>query len=110
MAMQVLPVKGVRRFGKRGILDPHYIGFKILEKIGHVVCRLELSDQLARIHKVFHISILRKHVRDEDPAVIPNIRGLDVQRDTSYAVDPVKIVDFQKKHTRNRVIRMVKVQ
>ncbi|GJS36314.1 putative reverse transcriptase domain-containing protein [Tanacetum coccineum] len=38
--------KGVIRFGKRGKLNPHYIGpFQILERIGPVAYRLELPKE-----------------------------------------------------------------
>ncbi|GKF92598.1 hypothetical protein Tco_0279317, partial [Tanacetum coccineum] len=53
--------KGVIRFGKRGKLNPRYIGpFKILAKIGMVAYRLELLEQLIRVHSTFHVSNLKK--------------------------------------------------
>jgi hypothetical protein len=37
-------MKGVKRFGVKGKLSPHYIGpFPILEKRGNVAYKLELS-------------------------------------------------------------------
>ena len=57
--------KGVVRFGKRGKLNPHYIGpFEIVERIGSVAYRLDLSDEFSRVHNVFHISMLRKYIPD----------------------------------------------
>ena len=53
----------VVRFGKRGKLNPHYVGpFEIMEKIGSVAYRLALTLEFANIHDVFHISMLRKYV------------------------------------------------
>ncbi|GKD10502.1 hypothetical protein Tco_1190187, partial [Tanacetum coccineum] len=63
--------KGVIRFGKRGKLNPHYIKpFKILAKVGTLAYRLELPEQLSRVHSTFHVSNLKKCLVDE-PLAIP---------------------------------------
>ncbi|GKE44450.1 putative reverse transcriptase domain-containing protein [Tanacetum coccineum] len=49
--LKVSPWKGVIRFGKRGKLNPPYIGpFKILAKVRTVAYRLELPKKLSRVH------------------------------------------------------------
>ncbi|GJZ94195.1 putative reverse transcriptase domain-containing protein [Tanacetum coccineum] len=69
--LKVSPWKGVIRFGKRGKLNPRYIGpFKILAKVGTVAYRLELQEQLSRVHSTFHVSNLKKCLSDET-LVIP---------------------------------------
>ncbi|GJY98177.1 putative reverse transcriptase domain-containing protein [Tanacetum coccineum] len=51
--LKVLPWKGVIRFGKRGKLNPRYIGpFKVLAKVGTIAYRLELPDQLCHTPSV----------------------------------------------------------
>ena len=63
--LRLSPWKGVVRFGKRGKLSPRYIGpFEIVERIGPVAYRLDLPDELFRVHNVFHISMLHKYISD----------------------------------------------
>ncbi|GJU97800.1 putative reverse transcriptase domain-containing protein [Tanacetum coccineum] len=69
--LKVSPWKGLIRFGKRGKLNPRYIGpFKIISKVGTVAYRLELPEQLSKVHSTFHVSNLKKHMSDE-PLAIP---------------------------------------
>ncbi|GJX10256.1 putative reverse transcriptase domain-containing protein [Tanacetum coccineum] len=59
--LKVSPWKEVIRFGKRGKLNLLYIGpFKILAKVGTLAYRLELPEQLSRVHSTFHVSNLKK--------------------------------------------------
>ncbi|GJT72575.1 hypothetical protein Tco_1031861 [Tanacetum coccineum] len=57
--LKVSPWKGVVRFGKRGKLNPRYVGpFKVLTKVGKVSYRLELPQELSRVYHTFHVSNL----------------------------------------------------
>ncbi|GJT67193.1 hypothetical protein Tco_1018673 [Tanacetum coccineum] len=61
--LKVSPRKDVIRFGKRGKLNPRYIGpFKILEQISSVAYKLELPEELRNVHNTFHVSNLRKMI------------------------------------------------
>nr|GEU28824.1 putative reverse transcriptase domain-containing protein [Tanacetum cinerariifolium] len=69
--LKVSSWKGVVRFGKRGKLNPRYVRpFKVLAKVGKVAYRLELSQELSRVHHTFHVSNLKKCYADE-PQVMP---------------------------------------
>nr|GEX79119.1 putative reverse transcriptase domain-containing protein [Tanacetum cinerariifolium] len=55
--LKVSPWKGVVRFGKQGKLNPRYVGpFKVLDKVGAVAYKLELPQELSRVHSTFHVS------------------------------------------------------
>ena len=69
--LKVSPWKGIIRFRKRGKLSPRFIGhFKILARVGKVAYRLELPEELRKLHDTFHVSYLRKSLTDES-AIVP---------------------------------------
>ncbi|XP_022880529.1 uncharacterized protein LOC111397781 [Olea europaea var. sylvestris] len=81
--LNVAPIKGVLRFGKKGKLRPRYIGsFEILDRVGNVGYRLALQPELSAIHNVFHKSMIIKYMNDHDHVV--NYQSLEVQKDLSY--------------------------
>nr|GEV60945.1 putative reverse transcriptase domain-containing protein [Tanacetum cinerariifolium] len=53
--LKVSPWKGVVHFGKRGKLNPMYVGpLKVLKEIRKVAYKLELPEELSRVHNTFH--------------------------------------------------------
>ncbi|GJR94294.1 putative reverse transcriptase domain-containing protein [Tanacetum coccineum] len=75
--LKVSPWKGVVRFGKRGKLNPRYVGpFRVLAKVGKVAYKLELPQELSRVHHTFHVSNLKKCYADE-PLVMP-LEGIHI--------------------------------
>ena len=70
---KVSPMKGVMRFGKKGNLSPQYISrYRISKGICNIPYELELPQELAIIHQVFHISMLKKSM--SYPSLITNRR------------------------------------
>ncbi|GKA82764.1 putative reverse transcriptase domain-containing protein [Tanacetum coccineum] len=69
--LKVSPWKGVVRFGKQGKLNLRYVRpFKVLAKVGKFAYRLELPQELSRVHHTFHVSNQKKCYADE-PLVMP---------------------------------------
>jgi transposase InsO family protein len=107
--LKVSPMRGIRRFHVRGKLAPRYIGpFKVLERKGEVAYRLELPPSLSGVHDVFHASQLKKCLRV--PEEQAPLEGLDVQEDLTYTEHPVKILETSERVTRNKKIKMCRVQ
>ena len=89
--LKVTPLKGVTRFGKKGKLRPRFIGpFEILQRIGKVAYRLALSPDLALVHNVFHVLMLRKYI--PDPSHVREYEPIQVQEDLTYQEQPVQIL------------------
>ena len=58
--------KKILWFGKKGKLSPRFIGpYEILERIGPVAYRLALPPELAKLHNMFHVSMLRRYRSNE---------------------------------------------
>ncbi|GJV56273.1 putative reverse transcriptase domain-containing protein [Tanacetum coccineum] len=78
--LKVSPWKGVVRFGKRGKLNPRYVGpFKVLEKVGEVAYKLELPEELSRVHNTFHfveepVEIMDREVKRLKRSRIPLVK------------------------------------
>ncbi|GJW34688.1 putative reverse transcriptase domain-containing protein [Tanacetum coccineum] len=106
--LKFLPWKGVVRFGKRGKLNPRYFGpFKVLEKVGSVAYKLELPEELSRVHNTFHVSNLKKCHADE-PLVVP-LDGLHFNDKLQFVEEPVEIMDREVKRLKRSRIPLVKL-
>nr|GEV45063.1 retrotransposon protein, putative, Ty3-gypsy subclass [Tanacetum cinerariifolium] len=90
--LKVSPWKGVVRFGKRGKLNPGYVGpFKVLEKVGSVSYKLKLPQKLSRVHNTFHVSNLKKCYADE-PLAVP-LDELHFDDKLHFVEEPVEIIE-----------------
>nr|GFB16267.1 putative reverse transcriptase domain-containing protein [Tanacetum cinerariifolium] len=89
--LKVSPWKGVVRFGKRGKLNPRYIGpFKVLAKVGKVAYKLELPQELSMVDHTFHVSNLKKCYVDE-PLAMP-LEGVHIDDKLQFVEEPVEII------------------
>ncbi|WMV58190.1 hypothetical protein MTR67_051575 [Solanum verrucosum] len=94
-------MKGVMRFGKKGKLSPWYLGpYQILRRIGIVAYELDLPNELAIVHTVFHVTMLKKC--DGDPTPLLSLEGLRVNESFPYEEVSIEILDQQIKKLRNK--------
>jgi hypothetical protein len=102
-------MRDTRRFKVKGKLALRYVGpFKIISRKGEVAYQLELPPQLSDAHNVFHVSRLKKCLRvpkDQLPTEEHDQGG-----DLTYSERPIKILDTAERVTRNKVIKMCKIQ
>ncbi|GJT37259.1 hypothetical protein Tco_0937124 [Tanacetum coccineum] len=107
--LKVSPWKGVVRFRKWGKLNPRYVGpFNVLEKVSSIAYKLELPQELSRVHNTFHVSNLKKCYSDEPLAV--SLEGLHVDDKLHFVEEPVEIMDREVKQLKQSRIPIVKVR
>ncbi|XP_070674756.1 uncharacterized protein [Malus domestica] len=105
--LKLSPWRGVVRFGKRGTLSLRYIGpYVIIERVGEVAYRLELPQELSKVHNVFHVSMLRHYISDPSHVIPP--QPLEINPDLTYDEEPITILDWKDKVLRNKTVSLVK--
>nr|GEY02995.1 putative reverse transcriptase domain-containing protein [Tanacetum cinerariifolium] len=94
--LKISPWKGVVRFGKRGKLNPMYVRpFKLLERVRDVTYKLDLLEELSRVHNTFHVLNLKKCHADE-PLAVP-LDGLHVDDKLHFVEESLEIIDREVK-------------
>nr|GFB06887.1 reverse transcriptase domain-containing protein [Tanacetum cinerariifolium] len=94
--LKVSPWKCVICFRKRGKLSPQYVGpFKVIDRFGPVVYKLELPDKLRGIHNNFHVSNLKRCLEDEN-LIIP-LEEIQLDDKFHFIEEPVEIMDREVK-------------
>ncbi|GKE82478.1 putative reverse transcriptase domain-containing protein [Tanacetum coccineum] len=64
---------------------------KVLAKVGAVAYKLDLPQELSRVHNTFHVSNLNKCYADEPLAVL--LDGLHIEGKLRFVEEPVEIMD-----------------
>nr|GFA50328.1 putative reverse transcriptase domain-containing protein [Tanacetum cinerariifolium] len=94
---------------KRCKLNPRYVEpFKVLAKVGKVAYKLELSQELSRVHHTCHVSNLKKCYYDE-PLVMP-LEGVHIDDMLQFVEEPVEIMEQEVKRLKRSWIPLVKVR
>ncbi|GJW78800.1 putative reverse transcriptase domain-containing protein [Tanacetum coccineum] len=84
------------------------IAFRISTKVGTVAYRLELPQQLSRVHSTFHVSNLKKCLSDE-PLAIP-LDEIHIDDKLCFIEEPVEIMDREVKRLKQSHIPIIKVR
>ena len=106
--LKVSPWRKVLRFGNKGKLSPRFIGpYEVLERIGPMAYRLAIPLELAKLHDVFYVSMLRKYCYNESH-ILP-VQEIQVQEDLSNDEEPTTILAREVKQLQNKQVPLVKV-
>ncbi|GKD54531.1 putative reverse transcriptase domain-containing protein [Tanacetum coccineum] len=84
--------EGVVRFGKKGKLEPRFVGpFEIIKKVGQVAYRLEFPEEFNGVHDTFHVSNLKKCLAD--PTLHVPLDEIQVYAKLNFVEEPMKILE-----------------
>ncbi|GKF30177.1 putative reverse transcriptase domain-containing protein [Tanacetum coccineum] len=98
------------RLGKGSYVSPWKgVGpFKVLKKVRAVAYKLELPQELSRVHNTFHVSNMKKCYSD-DPLIVL-LEGLQVDDKLYFVEEPIEIMDRKVKQLRRSRVPIVKVR
>nr|GEY12768.1 putative reverse transcriptase domain-containing protein [Tanacetum cinerariifolium] len=82
--------------------------FKVLAKVGKVAYKLELPQELSRVHHTFHVLNLKKCYSDE-PLVMP-LEGFHIDDTLQFVEEHVEIIEREVKRLKQSRIPLVKVR
>ena len=95
-------------YGRKGKLNPRFIGpYEILERVGPIAYRLALPLELAKLHDVFHVFMLRRY-RFDTSHILPD-QDIQVQEDFTFNEEPKEILDCEIRQLRSKQVTLVKV-
>ncbi|GKC16444.1 putative reverse transcriptase domain-containing protein [Tanacetum coccineum] len=80
----------------------------VLEKVRAIAYKLELPQELSKVHNTFHVSNLKKCYFDKPLAVL--LDGLHIDDKLHFVEEPVEIMDREVKRLKQSRIPIVKVR
>ena len=108
MFLKVSPWKKILCYGRKGKLSLRFIGpYEILEKVRPVAYRWALPLELAKLHDVFHVSMLWRN-RYDTSHILP-VQDIQVQEDFTFDEEPKAILDREIRQLWNKQVPLVKV-
>jgi hypothetical protein len=106
--LKMSPTKGIVHFGIKGKLSSRYIGpYLITTRVGYLAYRLQLPESMAGVHPVFHVSMLRKYIRD--PELKIEVDPIIIQQELTTDAQPVRVLEFSERVIRNHTIKYVRI-
>ncbi|XP_070030051.1 uncharacterized protein [Nicotiana sylvestris] len=88
--LNVSPMKGIMRFGKKGKLSSRFIcPFEVLRQIGKVAYEIALPPNLWGVHPVFDVSMLWRY--HADLSHVLDFSTIQLDESLGYEEEPVKI-------------------
>nr|GFC79799.1 putative reverse transcriptase domain-containing protein [Tanacetum cinerariifolium] len=72
-----------------------YADLRLLERVRDVAYKLDLPEELSRVHNTFHVSNLKRCHADE-PLAVP-LDGLHFDEKLHFVEEPVEIIDRKVK-------------
>ena len=79
----------------------------ITARVGALAYHLQLPESMCGVHPVFHVSMLRKYLKDPEQKI--EAEPVIIQQDLTMKCHPVRILDSSERVMRNRTIKYVKV-
>ncbi|GJW28997.1 hypothetical protein Tco_0045872 [Tanacetum coccineum] len=80
---------------------------KVLAQVGDVTYRLELPQQISRVHSTFHVSNLKKCLSDELLAI--PLDEIHIDDKLHFVEEPVEIIDYEVKWLKKSRIPIIKL-
>lgn len=106
--LRVKPKRSSLKLGKFKKLSFRYCGpYEIIKKVGDQAYELNLPLHLG-IHRVFHVSLLKKY--HPDPSHVLKDDEVILVSQEEFQTEPEAILEEREKRLRNRILREVLVQ